>query len=278
VPSALLGKTAALIALLDVRPGDRVLEIDPVDDTTTQDLVVLADPSGLVVSVSAAEVDGLMLDWFDRLVVWSTAAQLPVRWLERLRPGGLGVLAVPVAPLAAADGAVLVRVDGYGVPEITSARPGGLLGTTPELPPRFVDCSVREPDGSWWWLSAEWLHGRGEYAAELMALLRDQRLLGAGPLTEQEDCLELAGYLLASRPDGMITAALGDGAPVVGCALPGSVAVLTEDRLAVGGTDEAAAGLVDWIEEWRAIGRPGLDAFRPYLVRRQTSWEVRFEL
>jgi hypothetical protein len=271
---------AVLLELLDLRQGHRVLEIGQGDVRRTAALAERVGTQGEVVSISPADAGTARGGPYDRLVAWVGLLVLPTRWVEDLAQGGVACVPLPVAPLAAVDAAVRVEVSPGGLPTVSAVVPDTFLRVPDSVhgvPDRFVDAAMTV-DGQPWWISAEWLHGRHEDdAVDVLALLRDHQRRRPHPLDDTEDSRALVGFLLASRPDGMLTAGLGGPSAGVGCALPGSAAVLFEDQLMVGGTDEAAAGLLDWIEEWRSSGRPGLPAFRPYLQRKHTAWELHFE-
>jgi len=190
------------------------------------------------------------------------------------------VAPLPMAPLAAADALVRIQLAKDRSPMVTAVVYDALLcvpGGVPGVPDRFVDAEVLL-GGDRCWVSAEWLHGRQEAdAVAVLAMLHDNQRRQPGPLAGDEDGRDLFAYLLASRPDGMISAGLGGPRAGLGCALPGSAAVLHGHELVIGGADEATDGLLDWIEEWRLSGRPGLRAFRASLHRRNSMWDLRFE-
>jgi protein-L-isoaspartate(D-aspartate) O-methyltransferase len=271
---------AVLLELLDLREGHRVLEIGQGELWHTAALTEQVGTQGEVVPISPAGAGTAPGGPFDRLVAWMGLAALPTRWVEHLADKGVASVPLPVAPLAAVDAAVRVDVTPGGQPTVNAVAPGAFLRLPDNMdgvPDRFVDAAMTV-GGQPWWVSAEWLHGRHEDdAVDVLALLRDHQRRRPHPLADTEDSGALVGFLLASRPDGMLTAGLGGPFAGVGCALPGSTAVLFGDQLVIGGTDEAAAGLLDWIEEWRSSGRPGLSAFRPYLQRKHTAWELHFE-
>jgi hypothetical protein len=266
--------------MLDLRQGHRVLEIGQGDAARTAALAERVGTQGEVVSISPADAGTARGGPYDRLVAWAGLLALPTRWVDDLAQGGVACVPLPVAPLAAVDAAVRVEVSPGVLPTVSAVVPDAFLRVPDSVhgvPDRFVDAAMTV-DGQPWWISAEWLHGRHEDdAIDVLALLRDHQRRRPDPLDDTEDSRALVGFLLANRPDGMLTAGLGGPSAGVGCALPGSAAVLFEDQLMVGGTDEAAAGLLDWIEEWRSSGRPGLPAFRPYLQRKYTAWELHFE-
>ncbi|WP_137814405.1 hypothetical protein [Gandjariella thermophila] len=270
---------ADLLEMLDLRPGHRLLEINPQDAAGVVEFGRFVDPSGAVVSLPAGKLGSAPAVRYDRLVAWSAPSSLPGEWVAHVAPGGLAVVPVLLAPLAMAEAVARIRLDPDGRPEVTD------LSTTPlftraapgEPPERFVDGAVLRPDGRWWWISAEWLHGRDHgVAVDLLDLLLHRPRRRPSPIGAGRDTAHLVGYLLARRPDGMLTAGLGDLPAGIGCALPGSLAVLAGDSLVSGGTPEALDGLLDWITEWRSAGRPALTDLWPRLTPRRDTWELEF--
>jgi hypothetical protein len=268
-----------LVQMLELRPGLRLLEINGQDGAGSVAFGQFVDPSGAVVSLPAGKLGSAPAVRYDRLVAWSAPAVLPAHWVEHVAPGGLAVVPVMLAPLAVAEAAARLRLDQEGRPEVVDLAPTSLFHrVVPSGPPeRFVDGAVLRPDGRWWWISAEWLHGRDHgVAVELLDLLAHRQRRRPSPVAAGPDTADLVGYLLARRPDGMLTAGLGDLPAGVGCALPGSLAVLAGDTLVSGGNPEALDGLLDWISEWRSAGRPALADLWPRLVRRRSAWELEF--
>ena len=113
---------AAMLVLLDVRPGDRVLDVGSGSGWTTALLAELTGPTGSVLGVErvldlvefgAANLDRLGMPWariraaapgvlgapdegpFDRILVSADARRLPRALVDQLADGG--VLVIPVA-------------------------------------------------------------------------------------------------------------------------------------------------------------------------------------
>ena len=175
---------------LDVRPGQRVLEIGTGSGYTTGLLANLAGTDGLVRSIEvfpalvpraqarleAAGVttatvtnsDGYAGDpagaLYDRVVAWATPHLIPSAWIDQIGEDAVIVAPVKVARLARAHAIVAITVT-EGRPTAVSARPGGYIEMHPEpvtifgLPLRYVDAS-HVPDGAEpWWLSSAALRG-----------------------------------------------------------------------------------------------------------------------
>jgi hypothetical protein len=268
-----------LVDLLDLRQGHRLLEINAQDAAGSVTFRERVGCSGEVVSLPASKLGSAPAVRYDRLVAWSAPSALPSQWIEHVAASGVAVLPVLLAPLAVAEAVARVSLGADGQPAVTDLAPTRLFdnGSPSEPPERFVDGAVLRPDGQWWWISAEWLHGRDHgVAMDLLDLLARRQRRRPSPVDSVRDRTNLVGYLLATRPDGMLTAGLGASPAGIGCALPGSVAVLAGDSLVLGGTAEALDGLLDWIAEWRAEGRPGLTDLWPRLIPRRSAWELEF--
>ena len=308
---------AAVLRLLDVAPGSRVLEIGTGSGYSTALLSRLVGPSGSVVSL---DVDpGLTLRArrllseqgvsnaavvaadgrgghppaapFDRIVAWATASMLPQAWVGQVTASGLIVAPMQLAPLAHAVAVVRARrreaepalageriVAGSFVP-LTGA-PLSDWGKAPDQADVVIDAD-RDPAT---WVSAPWLRGAGAGAPQAEAArLRHLCLshsVGAGPLSSQEDVGAFRAYLLASLPDGLTTALLQQTGRLIGCSNTESVALLSlrGGALAEAGDGSATRELVRWVEDWRARGRPDFDQVRPDVEQTAHGWTVRARL
>ncbi|MBN6053800.1 hypothetical protein JYK22_17805, partial [Nonomuraea sp. RK-328] len=102
-----------------------------------------------------------------------------------------------------------------------------------------------------------------------------------GPLSETEDSQGFYAWLLAARPAGLSTTALGDPVWRIGCTTPTGIALVSSDdarnAIHAGGT-EALVTLSGWAESWRSCGSPGLDCLRADLVRQEDGWLIRLTL
>jgi protein-L-isoaspartate(D-aspartate) O-methyltransferase len=145
---------AAMLRLLDVRRGHRVLDVGAGSGWTTALLARLVGPDGSVTGVElspglarwgAANLAGSGQPWaslrqaaprelgapddapFDRVLVSAEGAQLPQALVDQLAPGGLMV--VPVAGVMlrvarGAQGAAQGAPEGAGASEVTVSRHG----------------------------------------------------------------------------------------------------------------------------------------------------------
>ncbi|GAA4629736.1 hypothetical protein GCM10023196_052290 [Actinoallomurus vinaceus] len=146
-----------------------------------------------------------------------------------------------------------------------------------------MDALAHDEHGSPWWLSADWLrtHEREPVGHRLLRRLIDHSETVPGPLTSEENGADFYAYILAARPSGLTTAALGNPAWRIGATGPESVALILagdgRDTIHAGGP-EALDALGLWVETWRSAGRPGYRRLRPELHRSEDGWIVRAAL
>jgi protein-L-isoaspartate(D-aspartate) O-methyltransferase len=148
------GIVARMLRLLDVRPGQRVLEIGTGSGYSTALLAELVGPEGSVVSVDVdpamtrraarllAEVgyrnvlsvtsdgwDGWATRTpFDRLVAWCSVVDVPRAWYDQTRPGA--VLVVPIRADGESWVAKYCRTDRPDLAEV-ERMPSGFIPLTP---------------------------------------------------------------------------------------------------------------------------------------------------
>jgi protein-L-isoaspartate(D-aspartate) O-methyltransferase len=294
-----------MLERLEVEPGHRVLEIGTGSGFSAAVLSRLVGPGGHVTSIDIdARLTGraarLLADdgcrnvrlvtgdgtrWapesrYDRVIAWVTPVRVPDVWVRQAVPGAVIVTPVHLAPLARAMAVVRLR-RGAGPDRLAAdlLMPGGFAEARPEphdqwpVPSYGVDALTRDAAGRMWWVAAEWL--RAHEPAVGMRLLELMITDGRGG-TGWLGAVDLHAYLMAARPEGLTTAALGDQGWGVGCSDPGGVALagLSGD-LFVAGASAAAERLDGWALEWRERGRPGMADLVPCLHRRGSGWDVR---
>ncbi|GAA2826497.1 protein-L-isoaspartate O-methyltransferase family protein [Nonomuraea rubra] len=217
---------------------------------------------------------------YDRVIAWVTPVRVPDVWVRQSAPGAVIVTPVHLAPLARAMAVVRLR-RGAGPDRLAAdlLMPGGFAEARPEPPGQWpvpsygVDALTRDAAGRMWWVAAEWL--RAHEPAVGMRLLELMITDGRGG-TGWPGAADLHAYLLATRPEGLTTAALGDQGWGIGCSDPGGVALAgVSGDLFVAGTPAAAERLDRWALEWRERGRPGMADLTPRLHRRGSGWDVR---
>ncbi|MEU7002207.1 methyltransferase domain-containing protein [Nonomuraea sp. NPDC046570] len=304
---------AAMLDLLQLAPGQRVLEIGTGSGYSTALISHLVGDTGHVVSVEVhpdltrrAErllhadqrtnahlingdgVKGAPAQGpFDRIIAWAAPRSIPAEWTHQAVPGALMVTPLNVTDLAKTILVVRAR-RGRHATAITVDRllKAGFVEAHAEVvdqwmvPPYGVDALVHDGGQQPWWLSAAWLRaedGRTVGEAVLERLIAEGRPV-SGPLAEAEDAAGFYAYLLATRPEGLTTAALGDPGWRIGYASPAGAALVGSDDAILAGDGEAWHALTGWADRWRERGRPGFDRLRPELQRGEHGWLVRVAL
>ena len=304
---------AAMLRLLDVAPGSRVLEIGTGSGYSTALLSHLVGTPGGVISLEVdsdvAERARLLLAEqsvsnatvavangqngyppaapFDRIVAWASAGGLPQAWVSQVKVGGLVVAPVQLAPLAHAVAVVRVRreaeqkvvgeriIPGSFVP-LTSA-PLFDWGKAPDEADVVVEAE-RDPAT---WVSAQWLRrGNVEAKATRLRDLCFSLSVRASPLSSREGVDALRAYLLAALPEGLTTAFLQATGRAIDCSNAESLALLSlrDGTLAEAGDGSATTELMRWVEDWRARGRPDFDQMKPSVEQTAQGWTVRARL
>ncbi|MCF6476185.1 hypothetical protein FAF44_48775 [Nonomuraea sp. MG754425] len=230
---------------------------------------------------------------FDRLIAWVAPVRVPDVWMRQATPGAVIVTPVHLAPLAGTMGVVRLR-RGAGPAQLTAdlLMPGGFAEARPEpydqwlVPSYGVDALTRDAAGRMWWVAAEWLRAHEPIVGMrlLERMITDGRG-AAGPsaagtvtglLAPGERGGDLHAFLMAVRPDGLTTAALGEQGWGVGCSEPGGVTLVgPAGDVFHAGAPAATERLAGWIGAWRGRGRPGMAELVPQLRRHGTGWDVR---
>lgn len=308
---------AAMLDLLQVEPGMRVLEIGTGTGYSTALLTELTGPSGHVTSIDIdpalttrarqlLHADGrtntalLTGDGRDgapeldehvhRVIAWTTVDELPTAWAHQAAPRAVIVAPISLTDLAKTHAVLRARNDNASGGLIGEAIiAGGFVEACDQvldqwlIPPRGVDALIRDDAGHPWWLSAGWLRGviGDQPGQHLLKQLMLEPHKVPGPLTGDEDGADFFAYLLATRPTGLTTAALGDPTWRIGATTSNSAAFIPvgegHDAIHIGGS-QALGKLLDWADHWRAHGRPGHTDLRPQLNPGKGGWTVRAAL
>ncbi|MBO3736718.1 protein-L-isoaspartate O-methyltransferase family protein [Actinoplanes flavus] len=169
------------LAALQVRAGDRVLEIGTGSGYSGALLAELCGPQGLVTSVDISDelirrataihaergvtgIDCRVADGlggypaaapFQRVVSWCAPPRLPQAWTRQVVDGGRIVACLPIAALPSTTLIATVTV-AAGQPGVEAVAGGGYAQSTPvavddalTVPGRWVDYCDRQPDPSW---------------------------------------------------------------------------------------------------------------------------------
>ncbi|MGH3620466.1 MAG: protein-L-isoaspartate O-methyltransferase family protein [Sciscionella sp.] len=303
---------ADLIDRLDVQPGMTVLEIGTGSGYSTALLARLVGSKGRVVSVDAVadlvdrartllpahgypntsilRADGAQgapeHGPFDRIIAWATAPHLPVAWITQLAVDGVIVAPIALMPISKCGSGTRIRLADDCTPYVDQLFPAGFVEMYGQeidqwlVPPYGIDVARRNYAGRAHWLSGMWLRSPKEYGHGqhlLDSLITDCHEI-TGPLDPGESAVDFRAWLLATRPDGLTTAALGDPTWRIGHAHP-TGAALTDIRTAThtitAGDPDAADVLTTWVNTWRQAGRPGLTDSQAHLTAFHDGWVLR---
>lgn len=300
----------AMLRLLDVPPGARVLEIGTGSGYSTALLSHLAGPSG---SVTSLDIDSSVVERarqllsghgvsnativaadgrngysltapFDRIIAWATTDQVPQAWVSQVIIGGLIVAPVQLAPLAHAIAVARLRRQAEQRVVGEQIIPGSFVPLTSVAvsewgqAPDQADVIFESDRDTPAWISTEWLrYGNAEAKAIRLRHLWHSPMTQNSPLDSGEYINSLFAYLLTSLPDGLTTAFLPPIGRAIGCSNSESTALLLlrNGLLAEAGDGSATRELIRWIEDWRAHRRPGFEQIKPIVKRTERGWTVR---
>lgn len=260
---------AAILDLLDVQPGQRVLEIGTGSGYSTALLSHLVvshlvgasghvttidiDPAltrraaGLLAATGHRNVEPVCGDGrqgtpgrptlYDRVIAWTTPDPIPEAWIQQTTPQAVIVTPVNLAGIAKAFAVVRLHREGKDGVVADQLIPGGFVEaddtvlTQWEIPPYGVDVQ-RQIEGRPWWLSTAWLRTTPKAATVGNSLL-DQLINNGhwipGPLHEEDDPDSFHAWLLATRPPGLTTAACGDPVWRIGYSSPTGIMLITTE-------------------------------------------------
>jgi protein-L-isoaspartate(D-aspartate) O-methyltransferase len=304
---------AAMIRELKVQPGDTVLEIGTGSGYSTALLAHLTGPTGSVVSLDvmpelteravkilhaagyqharAITGDGALgapQDGpYDRIIAWTTPETVPAAWIAQAVDTARLVTPVNIAGLSKTYAVIAARINTARLISQPRVIRGAFVEMSAQirtqwlLPPHGIDALHTDAEGKPWWLSSLWLrNGQSvERGAELAQRLAAESRLLESALRDDDDPVAFYAWLLATRPEGLTTACLGDPQWRIGHTAPGSAAFIPlADRapLIAVGTLSSVHTLAAWVEQWRRDGSTGWEALRPHAAPApQGDWTVR---
>ena len=128
--------------------------------------------------------------------------------------------------------------------------------------------------------SARWARPSAALAGRLRELATEMAIQEDSPLSPDEAAGDLRAFLLALQPTALTHIASPKIGPGLGYGDPGGLAVIWLFRPGWGqaGDARAAAGVRDWIDAWRAEGRPGMDQLTPVMSQQADGWSVAVRL
>lgn len=292
---------ATMIRALEVEPGNSILEIGTGSGYSTALLAHLTGTAGRVVSLDVVplltERAGELLHTagyhhatavtrdgalgasdhgpYDRIIAWTTPEAIPATWVAQAAGQARLVTPVNVAGLSKTYAVVTAQIDDGQLRPDAQLLCGSFVEMAAQIrtdwlvPPHGVDVLRHDDDGKPWWLSAHWLSDHETRAVG--DLLVRELATGAAEskslLAETDDPVDFYAWLIATRPEGLTTACLGDPRWRIGHTETGSAAFIPlagRTPLVTIGSENSARVIASWIEQWRDAGAPGWNALRPY--------------
>jgi protein-L-isoaspartate(D-aspartate) O-methyltransferase len=263
------GYSTALLADLVGRQG-HVVSLDVVTDLVDRARSLLAAHGHT--STTVIRADGVQgapeYGPFDRVIAWTTATHLPAAWVTQLRPGGLMVAPLTLAPVNKSGIGTRIRLADGATPQVDQLFPAGFVEMNGQeldqwlLPPYGIDVLRHDDRRHPWWVSAPWMRSPTSYPQGQRTLdtLMTEHASAPGPLEAHENAEDFRAWLLATCPHGLSTAALGEPLWRIGCTVPTGVA-LTDLGTATNTLTTADAQALDtltaWASGWRRAGRQG---------------------
>jgi protein-L-isoaspartate(D-aspartate) O-methyltransferase len=289
--------TSRHLRMLDVHPGQHVLEVGTGSGYSAALLAHLTGADGQVTTIDidenlheraralyeqhghpvlAVRGDGLPgypdRAPFDRIFVGTTPPAIPAAWLEQLADHGRLITGCRISPLPGSY--AVAHVVRHGDQFDVTAHAGGytpmILPTAPDPGAGLV--TVAGADNS----DLTTATSDDAIAHAWLAALRSGVVAEAG--LEPGEFLHVKNWLLATAPDGLFTATTehGTGIGVGSIGEPSSAAMLTAAGIVASRDSRTAADvLATAIDAWRAAGSPATDEMAATLTRQQNHVRVR---
>ncbi|SCL70781.1 protein-L-isoaspartate(D-aspartate) O-methyltransferase [Micromonospora citrea] len=301
------------LAALQVRAGDRVLEIGTGSGYSGAILAELCGPRGRVTSIDISDdlvrrataihaergvtgvdchvADGLAgypaREPYHRAVAWCAPPRLPRTWTEQVVDGGRIVACLPIARLPSTTLIATITVEA-GQPRVEAVTDGGYAQSTTTavddaltVPGRWVDWCDNQPDPSWiaiGWRADDDAQRTGARSA-LDQLLRPghTEIYRRQPL----DWRSWHTFAAALGDPHLSFTSLRNQIRGLGHTTATSAAVIMTDATLVADSPDSPSLSVlrGWLDRWERAGRPAVDAFTTALVPHQgvdlPGWDLR---
>ena len=293
-----------MLRLLDINEGDSVLEIGTGSGYSTALLATLVGDQGSVVSLDIeshlidraqrlfaqqglSNVNAFVSDGrngysgnpsFNRIVAWCTADHIPVAWCNQTMEDAIMVLPIKILPFEGSTLVVKVRMEKEQMLAGERVIVGSFIPMLSEpLPLKpLADVIITKNEIPITWGSAEWARQSESSVRRFTHLLEGISVQGNLLLLPEENPWDYRAFLLAKRPHGITIIYTKSMGLSLGYSDADGLAVLSlfGTGYAQAGNKHATEILLEWIEEWRATGRLGMDRLRPVLQRENDVWKV----
>jgi protein-L-isoaspartate(D-aspartate) O-methyltransferase len=300
------------LAALQVRAGDRVLEIGTGSGFSGALLAALCGPYGRVTSVDISDelirraaainaergvtgIDYRVTDGlagypaaapYDRVVAWCTPPRLSQAWANQVGDGGRIVACLPITALPSITLITTITVTA-GQPQVEAVVGGGYAQSTPvavddaqTVPGRWVDYCDHQPDPSW--IGIGWRdHDDARHTGARAAL--DQLLQSGHTETYrpvEEHWRSWYTWTAALGDPQLSLVSLRNEIRGLGHTTASSGAVLLTDGVIIADspTSPSLRVLRAWLQGWEHAGRPAVEAFThtlvPYGGSGLTGWDL----
>lgn len=293
----------AMLDLLDLRRGQRVLEIGTGSSWSTANISHAICPGGRVVSLDVdaelvtrarrlhqqaghsnvqIELAEGHIGWpdarpYDRIIAWATPHVLPRTWVEQAAREAVIVTSVKLAAVALANAVLRCHVTD-GQPRKLTLHPGSMIEmhrdvlTEFRLPVRYVDAARHTPVGPSW-ISGAMLHDHPATAAD--QLLQALAPTDALPSRDSTSRDAFKAWLLATHQEHLATAGDPDGWGF-GLATRDSAAILRPDGVTLhAGTKDMLQRLDQALRTWEQADRPDFSALTAHAQPTADGWTIR---
>ncbi|MGI5352167.1 protein-L-isoaspartate O-methyltransferase family protein [Streptomyces sp. CA-250714] len=210
---------------------------------------------------------------YDGIFVGATPPAIPHAWLAQLRPGGKLLTGVRISDLPGSYAIACLTVDDKAQPDRIEVHHGGYTPMAPLRP--VTELTRAEHDG------ASVTAMGSKPAEQLLSALTSNPYAEPNPATG-DDYFHFKNWLLATRADGLLEAALPQGVGVgIGISNPGGAvhAALVTDELLISDApvSPARAMLQSLAAEWERRGAPRTHQLRAFADRDGDTWAVRLD-
>lgn len=291
------------LEMLDVKEGDRVLEIGTGSGFSTALLSYLVGSRGSILSIDIEpeltnrarklfkqkNITNVRFDTrdgregieseppFDRIIVWATPECIPDTWIEQVVEGGIIVTPFRVLPIARCIVTVKLRkIDGILKGESVSEEGYIMMSSEP---------IHNEKDFGGYRIHAD-LIGNGEepiWASSIwMKQQHNEEWLERFSSTQpepspfEEKGVDIRAYLIGVNPKGFTYAFHPDSGIWVGYSSPGGFALVSERQSKWIVTDkEHAAVLYSWWNDWRRLEKPSFEQLEVLVIGDQVKVKLK---